>query len=429
MPTTTATEIRPFQIQIDDAVLTDLRQRLAQTRWPDEIPGANWDYGSNLTYIQELCRYWQTQFDWRAQEKKLNNFNHYKTIVDGLDLHFIREKGQGPNPIPLIITHGWPSTFFEMTKIIPLLANPAAHGADPADAFDVIAPSLPGFGFSQASPRPGMEIGQVADLWAKLMTQNLGYPRFAAAGGDIGAGVTARLGYSHADQLHGIHLTSVTRPAPYLGPGARPLTPAETAHSAQRERWFQDEGGYNHLQGTKPQTLSYGLNDSPAGLCAWIVEKWRTWSDLSLPAGSQPNQAANPAAPSGSQPQPNETANPAAGFSQPAGPQANIETAYTKDELLTTATIYWATATIGSSVRMYKENQRELWTLAPNEKVPAPAGFAMFPQEIARPPREWAERSYHVRQWQEMPRGGHFAAFEQPHQLAQEIRQFYRQLR
>jgi pimeloyl-ACP methyl ester carboxylesterase len=234
-----------------------------------------------------------------------------------------------------------------------------------------------------------MEIGGVADLWARLMTENLGYPRFAAVGGDIGAGVTSRLGYSHADKLHGIHLTSVTRPTPYLGPDARPLTAAEEAHSAQRERWFQDEGGYNHLQGTKPQTLSYGLNDSPAGLCAWIIEKYRTWSDC----------------------------------------HGDIESRYTKDELLTIVTIYWVTNTIGSSVRMYKENQGTLWVMEQDERVLAPAGVASFPQEISRPPREWAERSYDVRRWQEMPRGGHFAALEEPGLLAHEIREFFRPLR
>ena len=382
-------EVRPFEISVDQSVLDDLQVRLTHTRWPDEIPGAEWDYGSNLDYIKELVEYWRTDFDWRAQEKKLNAFHHFKSEVEGLDIHFIHERGTGPNPIPLVITHGWPSTFFEMTKIIPLLADPGSHGADPADSFDVVAPSLPGFGFSQATSERGMQVQKVADLWAKLMTENLGYPKFAAQGGDIGAGVTSRLGYAHHDKLYGVHLTSVTRPTPYLGPGARSLTEEETAHMAQREQWSQDEGGYNHIQGTKPQTLSYGLNDSPAGLAAWIVEKYRTWSDC----------------------------------------HGDVESSYTKDELLTTVTIYWVTGTIGSSVRMYKENQSHLWTMEPDEIVPAPAGMALFPQEIARPPREWAERSYDVRRWQEMPRGGHFAALEEPELLAHEVREFFRPLR
>ena len=382
-------EVRPFEIAVDQSVLDDLQVRLTHTRWPDEIPGAEWDYGSNLDYIKELVEYWRTDFNWRAQEKKLNAFHHFKSEVEGLDIHFIHERGTGPNPIPLVITHGWPSTFFEMTKIIPLLADPGSHGADSADSFDVVAPSLPGFGFSQATSERGMQVQKVADLWAKLMTENLGYPKFAAQGGDIGAGVTSRLGYAHHDKLYGVHLTSVTRPTPYLGTGARSLTEEETAHMAQREQWFQDEGGYNHIQGTKPQTLSYGLNDSPAGLAAWIVEKYRTWSDC----------------------------------------HGDVESSYTKDELLTTVTIYWVTGTIGSSVRMYKENQSHLWTMEPDEIVAAPAGMALFPQEIARPPREWAERSYDVRRWQEMPRGGHFAALEEPELLAHEVREFFRPLR
>ena len=381
--------VSPFQIAVDQAVLDDLQARLNLTRWPDEIPGSQWDYGSNLDYMKELVEYWRSDFDWRAQERKLNAFHHFKTPVDGLNIHFIHERGSGPSPMPLVITHGWPSCFFEMTKIIPLLADPGNHGADPADAFDVVAPSLPGFGFSDASPEPGMQVQKVAGLWGKLMTENLGYPKFAAQGGDIGAGVTSRLGYAHHAQLYGIHLTSVTRPTPYLGAGSRPLSGAEQAHSAQRERWFLDEGGYNHIQGTKPQTLSYGLNDSPAGLAAWIIEKYRTWSDC----------------------------------------HGDIESRYTKDELLTIVTIYWVSNTIGSSVRMYKENQSHTWELAQDEKVPAPSGMALFPQEIARPPREWAERSYDVRRWQEMPRGGHFAALEEPQLLANEIREFFRPFR
>ena len=381
--------MEPFEIVISDETLEDLRRRLRHTRWPDEMPGTGWEYGSNLDYIKELVEYWRTDFDWRAQEKKLNAFHHYKSEVDGLSIHFIKENGTGPNPMPLVITHGWPSTFFEMTKIIPLLSDPGSHGGDPADSFDVVAPSLPGFGFSQASQEPGMQVQKVADLWAKLMTENLGYPKFAAQGGDIGAGVTSRLGYAHSDKMIGVHLTSITRPTPYLGPGSRPLTEAEQAHSNQREAWQQSEGGYSHIQGTKPQTLSYGLNDSPAGLAAWIVEKYRTWSDC----------------------------------------HGDVESRYTKDELLTTVTIYWVTNTIGSSVRMYKENQSSVWEMAEGEKVPTPAGMAMFPQEIAKPPREWAERSWDVRRWEQMPRGGHFAALEEPELLAHEVREFFRPFR
>jgi microsomal epoxide hydrolase len=382
-------DVRPFTIDVADSVLDDLRQRLADTRWPDEMPNSGWDYGSNLAYLKDLVEYWRTEFDWRAQEAKLNAFSHFKSEVDGLDIHFIHEKGKGPNPIPLVITHGWPSCFFEMTKIIPLLADPASHGGDAADSFDVVAPSLPGFGFSDHAQDRGMEVQRVAGMWNKLMTQNLGYPKFAAQGGDIGSGVTARLGYAHADTLYGIHLTSITRPTPYLGPGSSPVTEAEQALITQRDKWFADEGGYNHIQGTKPQTLAYGLNDSPAGLAAWIVEKYRTWSDCG----------------------------------------GDVEKSYTKDELLTIVTIYWVTQTISSSTRMYYENQKSLWTMNKDEKVPAPAGMAMFPQEISKPPREWGERSYDVQRWTEMTSGGHFAALEEPQLLAEEVRAFFRGFR
>lgn len=380
-------EVQPFKVAVDDWVMEDLRRRLASTRWPDEIPASGWDYGSNLAYLKELVEYWRTSFDWRAQEKLINSFNHFRAEVEELNIHFIHERGKGPNPTPLIITHGWPSSFFEMYKIVPLLADPGSHGGDPADAFDVVAPSLPGFGFSDRPTQRGMDILRVADLWAKLMTEKLGYLRFGAQGGDIGAGVTSRLGFAHPENLTGIHLTSVTRPTPYLGPGARELSDAEKAHLDQREKWQQAEGGYSHIQGTKPQTLSYGLNDSPAGLAAWIVEKYRTWSDCG----------------------------------------GDVESRFTKDELLTTITIYWITQTISSSTRMYYENQRQVWSLKSGERVQVPSGIALFPQEISRPPREWAERSYNVCRWTEMPRGGHFAALEEPELLAQDIRAFFRE--
>ena len=382
-------EVNAFKIEVPDEVLEDLRRRLETVRWPDQIPNSGWDYGSNLDYLKELVEYWRSGFDWRAQEAKLNVFRHFKSPVDGLDIHFIHERGKGPNPIPLVITHGWPSTFYEMHKIISLLADPGAHGGDPADAFDVVAPSLPGFGFSGQSTEPGMDVQRVAGMWEKLMTENLGYPRFAAQGGDIGAGVTSRLGHGHAGSMIGIHLTSVNRPTPYLGPGSRELTEAEQAHIAQRERWMRDEGGYNHIQSTKPQTLSYGLNDSPVGLAAWIVEKYRTWSDCG----------------------------------------GDVERRFTKDELLTNITIYWVTQTIGSSVRMYYDNQRGTWEIGKDELAPTPAAVAVFPGEISRPPREWAERSYNICRWTDMPSGGHFAALEEPELLAEDVRAFFRSYR
>jgi len=381
--------VTPFQIEVDDAVLLDLRRRLEATRWSGEIPGSGWDYGTNLDYLKELTQYWRTEFDWRAQEELINSFSHFKTTVDGQGIHFIHERGQGSNPIPLVVTHGWPGTFFEMHKIIPLLTDPGSHGGNPADAFDVVVPSMPGYGFSDHTTERGMHVLKISDLWVKLMTEGLGYSRFGAQGGDWGASVTNYLGFAYPQQLIGIHTTSITRPTPYLGAGSTPLSEAEKTLMARREAWQQAEGGYAHIQGTKPQTLSYGLNDSPAGLAAWIVEKYRTWSDCS----------------------------------------GNVENAFSKDELLTTVTIYWVTQTINSSTRLYYETQRHPWDLKQGERIETPTGVAVFPKEISVPPREWGERSFNIQHWTEMPSGGHFAALEEPERLVDDIRAFFRPLR
>jgi pimeloyl-ACP methyl ester carboxylesterase len=248
--------VQPFTIDVPDSILEDLKSRLERTRWPDGLPGTNWDYGSNLDYVKELVEYWRTKFDWRAQERLLNSFSHFKTEVDGLDIHYIHEKGKGLNPIPLVITHGWPGTFFEMYKVIPMLSDPASHGGDPADAFDIVAPSMPGYGFSGHTTERGLDVLAIGDLWAKLMSDNLGYQRFGAQGGDWGAIVTAKLGLSHSNKVIGIHSTFISRPTPYMGPGSRELSEAEKAMFQQRTDWQAAEGGYAHIQGTKPQTLS-----------------------------------------------------------------------------------------------------------------------------------------------------------------------------
>ena len=381
--------VQPYKIEIPDSVLDDLKSRLERTRWPDELPGTGWDYGSNLDYVKELVEYWRTKFDWHAQEKLINSFSHFKSKVDGLNIHFIHEKGKGPNPMPLVITHGWPGTFFEMYKVIPMLSDPASHGGDPADAFDVVAPSMPGYGFSDATDKRGLSVLSIGDLWAKLMSENLGYQKFAAQGGDWGARVTAKLGLSHGDKVIGIHTTSTSSPTPYQGPGTRELSEAEKAMLAQRVQWLADEGGYSHIQATKPQTLSYGLNDSPAGLAAWIVEKYRTWSDCG----------------------------------------GDVESRFTKDELLTTITIYWVTQSINSSTRLYYESFFQDWDLAKDEKIQVPVAIASFPQENSVPLREWAERSFNIQQWTDMPSGGHFAALEEPDRLVEDIRKFFRGLR
>ena len=381
-------DVQPFTVDVSDAVLEDLDRRLAGARWPDEIPGVGWDYGSNLAYVQELVEYWRSGFDWRAQERLINAMSHYRATVAGMGIHFVHEKGKGQNPMPLVLTHGWPGTFFEMHKVIPLLTDPASHGGDAADAFDVVVPSMPGYGFSDHTSQRGMHVLRTSDMWVELM-HGLGYARFGAHGGDWGASVTNYLGFAYPQHLIGIHTTSITRPTPYLGEGSRPLSEAETAFLKQREAWVDAEGGYAHIQGTKPQTLSYGLNDSPVGLAAWIVEKYRTWSDCG----------------------------------------GDVERRFSKDVLLTTVMIYWVTQTINSSTRLYYETLRHPWSLKQGERIEAPTGIAAFPAEISRPPREWAERSFNLKQWTPMPSGGHFAALEEPQRLVEDIRSFFRPLR
>ena len=380
-------DIQPFTVKIPQATLDDLQERLARTRWPDEIEGAGWDYGSSLPYMKELVDYWQTGFDWRAQEELINTFAHFRTRLDGLDIHFIHERGRGADPIPLVITHGWPGSFFEMLKLIPLLTDPGRHGADPSHSFDVVVPSLPGYGFSDRPTERGMAERPIARLWARLMTERLGYARFGAHGGDWGAGVTACLGLAYPDRLTGIHVTALE--SPYIGEGERELSEAERSFLEVTEAWNGAEYGYGHIQRTKPQTLAYGLNDSPAGLAAWIVEKFRSWSDC----------------------------------------DGDVQRRFTKDELLTNATIYWATQTINSSMRLYYEAEHNPGLFKQGERITVPCAVALFPKDIDQPPREWAERAYNVQRWTRMPRGGHFPAMEEPELLAQDLRAFFRGLR
>ncbi|HEY4386164.1 MAG TPA: epoxide hydrolase [Ktedonobacteraceae bacterium] len=380
-------EIRSFTINVPQTTLDDLRNRLTHTRWPDEVENAAWDYGTNYGYMKSIVDYWLHMFDWRAQEERLNQFAHFRTDIDDFGIHFIHERGRGPNPLPLIITHGWPGSFFEMHKILPLLTDPASHGGDPADAFDVIVPSLPGYGFSDRPAVRGISTMQTAELWARLMTEGLGYTRFAAAGGDIGAGVTQRLALAHPDLLAGIHLNFLG--SSLLSSEQPDLSEEEKRYLRAMQQWSMQEGAYAHLHSTKPQTLAYSLNDSPIGLAAWIIEKFRAWSDCA----------------------------------------GEIERRFSKDELLTNIMIYWVTETIPSSIRMYYENARALSPLKPGEHIEVPAGFARFPKEIGLPPRTWAERSLRIQHWTEMPRGGHFAALEEPELLAEDLRSFFRPLR
>ncbi len=381
------TAVRPFRIEVPDAVLADLAERLARSRFPGEVAGSGWEYGTNLGYLKELMAYWRDSYDWRAEEVKLNALPQFMATVQGQDIHFVHVRGKGPNPVPLIFSHGWPGSFYEAHKIIGPLTDPAAHGGDPADAFDLVVPSLPGYGFSPDAGAPGMSCARMADLFAALMTEVLGYPRFGAQGGDWGSVITARLGYAYPEQVIAIHLNLLgARPA--VDP-EQPLTEAEKAMQAAGERYRQTETGYFEQQSTKPQTLAYALTDSPAGLAGWFVEKFRTWSDC----------------------------------------DGDIERRFTKDELLTNIMIYWVTGSIGSAVRLYYENRRNPWGLRPGEKIAVPTGYARFAVEISRPPREWVARACNLVQYTDMPRGGHFAALEEPGLLVEDLRSLFRPLR
>ena len=382
--------IEKFQISTPESDLVDLKERLSRTRWPKEVSNSGWSQGTDLSYLKELAAYWEKQFDWRLQEAKLNRFSHFRAQVKGLKLHFIHEKGKGPRPIPLVLIHGWPSSFAEMLKVIPLLADPGSHGGDPSDSFDVIVPSLPGYGYSDAPCESGMSIWRAADLIHQLMQDVLGYSKFVASGGDWGAYATSYLGYNYAQQIPAIHLSFVPGGiSPEISSKDFPLSRAESDLLLHRQKWTQHEGGYEHLQSTKPQTIAYALNDSPVGLAAWILEKMYSWSDC----------------------------------------KGNIEAVFSKDEILTNISIYWFTRTIDSSIRLYYETQEDPWTLPPGKRIESPTGISVFPKELSVPPREWAERIYNVQQWTEMPHGGHFAAAEQPDLLVKDIRSFFRQFR
>ncbi|MBZ5595785.1 MAG: epoxide hydrolase [Acidobacteriia bacterium] len=380
--------VEPFAIPYSQAAVDDLRSRLARTRWPDPAAGSGWEYGAALAFVREICRYWQDQFDWKAQIARISAFHHYRYTADGFGIHFIHERGKGPAPLPLVLTHGWPGSFLEMLKIIPLLTDPAGHGGDPADSFDVVVPSLPGYGFSDRPQTPSMNSFRIAELWTHLM-HDLGYRRFGAQGGDIGASVTTVLGLRHAECITGIHLNYIPGSyRPFLQ--AEPtLAPVEIAFSADAERWYSESGGYAHLQRTTPLTAAYGLNDSPAGLAAWILEKFHDWSDCS----------------------------------------GDLERRFTKDELLSNVTLYWMTETIHSSFRWYYETRLAPLQFKEGERVGVPCAIARFPKEAPFPPREWIERGYNIQRWTEMPRGGHFAAAEEPELLAEDMRAFFRGLR
>ena len=376
----------PFKIQVADAVLADLKDRLARTRFPAEIPGAGWDYGTDLTYLKELVAYWRTRFDWRAAERRLNQFSQFTTNIDGLDIHFIHQRSSNPNALAIAVTHGWPGSIAEFTKIIGPLTDPVAHGSTAADAFHVVAISLPGFGFSGKPTERGYSPERIAGVVAKLMAR-LGYTRYGLQGGDWGSSISRFAALNDRSHVVGLHLNfCLAGPPPGAANPTEGVPQAEIDRQRARASFFETERGYFLEQSTKPQTIGYGLDDSPAGLAAWIVEKFRSWSDS----------------------------------------DGNVEKRFTKDELLTNITLYWVTQTGTSSARIYFENAR---APGPQRRVEVPTACAVFPKEISFAPRKWVEAQYNLTRWTEMPRGGHFAAMEEPDLLVDDLRAFFRTLR
>lgn len=384
---------QPFEIAIPEETLDDVRERLTKTRWAPDFANDGWEYGTNAKYLRELVGYWLEQYDWRAHEAEMNAFSHFKTTIDQVPVHFIHEQGKGPKPMPLVLNHGWPWTFWDLRKVIRPLADPASFGGDPADAFDVVVPSLPGYGFSSPLTVPGLNYWSTADLWVKLMQDVLGYEKFATQGGDWGALLSAQLGHKHADRLIGVHIHLMI-PLDFFTnalPAAAEYATDEAGWYEKTEHFFEAEAGYFRLQATKPQTLAFGLNDSPAGLAAWLVEKRRTWSDC----------------------------------------KGDVESRFSKDDLINTVMIYWLTNSFGTSARYYYEAAHNVWAPS-HDRLPvveAPTGCAVFLQEVALMPKNWAEKYYNLQSWNVMPSGGHFASMEEPEMLVEDIRSFFRKLR
>jgi pimeloyl-ACP methyl ester carboxylesterase len=385
--TAAATEPAAFRIAVPDEQLADLRQRLANTRWPDELPGVGWQYGVPLDYMRELAEDWRTRYDWRAWEARLNEWPQFTTTIDGARVHFAHVRSPERDALPLIITHGWPGSIAEFMEIVGPLADPVAHGGDRRDAFQVVIPSIPGFGFSGPTTEPGWDNRRVAAAWATLM-ECLGYRRYGAQGGDWGSGISRRLGLLAPGRVIGVHLNTLTLPTP-SPVEVRNLSDTERNHLTTMETFDREGSGYAAIQQTRPQTLAYGLTDSPVGQLAWIVEKFAEWTD-------------NDGLP---------------------------EQAVARDHMLTDVTIYWLTATAGSSARLYYETvHADSWGSPPQVST-VPTGIAFFPREIGPVIRPLAERWNNVVRWTPFERGGHFAAMEEPRGLVEDIRAFFRDLR
>ena len=379
---------QPFTLNVADTAIADLRTRLAMTRFPDQAPDEAWAYGTDLGYMRTLVEYWRTGFDWRAQEAALNAFPQFKVPLHGIDVHYLQVPGKGPDPCPLLLMHGWPGSVFEFIDIIPRLTDPARFGGDERDAFTVIAPSLPGYGLSFKPGQERFNIEAIAACFSDLMTQVLGFRRYGAQGGDYGAFTASRLGHAHKDGLIGIHINLLT--VPRDRPTSDKPSEEEQRYAEELAHWLREETGYQWIQGTRPQTLAYGLTDSPAGLAAWIMEKFRAWTDC----------------------------------------DGNPENALTRDHMLANICLYWFTGAIGSSFWPYYARLHGPWPIPRGGTVDVPMGYAAFPKEIIRPPRSVAAKTYtDIRRWTDMPHGGHFAAMEQPEALAQEMRAFFRPLR
>lgn len=377
--------IVPFRIAIPDATLRDLKARLAAPRFPSEITGSGWSYGTDLAYLKELVAYWRDRFDWRAQERALNQFDQFTTNIDGLDIHFIHQKSRHPNAMPLVLTHGWPGSIVEFSRIIGPLTDPVAHGGRADDAFHVVAISLPGFGFSGKPAVAGYSPERMARVIVTLMAR-LGYSRYGAQGGDWGGIISRLIALNDPSHVAGLHLNFCTAGAPPGENANAGVPPAELQLMQERNRYMENERAYQQLQGTKPQTVGFALDDSPVGLAAWIVEKFHAWCDCG----------------------------------------DSVESRFTKDALLTNITLYWATQTATSSARIYFENR----VATPNPgRVTVPTACAQFPKEIIAPPRKYLEARYNLTRYTLMPRGGHFAAMEQPELLVADIREFFSGLR
>jgi pimeloyl-ACP methyl ester carboxylesterase len=382
-----ATEaIEKFEIDIAQDVLDDLKERLSRTRLPEQIPGTGWGYGAELGYMRELLEYWRDDFDWREQEAALNRFEHFKTTIDGQRIHFIHARSPHPDAHPLLISHGWPGSIVEFMNVIGPLTDPVAHGGRAEDAFHVVVPSLPGYGFSDPTTDTGWDIERTAQAWKVLMAR-LGYERYGAQGGDWGAIITTNLGAADAEHLSGIHLNmAMALPPPE---GEEGLSDADKAVLAQTAEYDNTGNGYFRIQATKPQTLGFGLNDSPAGLAAWITEKFHGWMDCN----------------------------------------GDIESVISKDQLLTNITLYWVTQTITSSTRLYYETTKVPRLAILFGRIEVPVGVLSMPKEILRYPRSWVERHYNVTHWSEYEKGGHFAAMEQPEAFVADVRKFFASVR